>query len=199
MIKRIAGLLALTALLVACGSDDRTRVATTEEVASTTTTLDVSETNTGAAEAAVAQYQQAQADTFLREYAAKKPVERPVRASRSRSAPTTAPKRPKPVQTAPRASSGVWDRLAGCESTGNWHINTGNGYSGGLQMDRTFWITYDGPQFAPAPHLASREAQIVVAQRARDGYNGLVRGKRVWVPARGYSPWPACSRKLGLR
>src|SRR5262245_20532475 len=59
----------------------------------------------------------------------------------------------------------VWDRLAQCESTGRWHVNTGNGYFGGLQQDMTFWRRYGGLAFAPRPDLASREAQIIVARR----------------------------------
>lgn len=85
----------------------------------------------------------------------------------------------------PVVSGDVWDRLAACESGGNWSINTGNGYFGGLQMDMSFWRSYGGPEHAPRPDLASREAQIVVATRARDG-------------GRGYHPWPTCARRLGL-
>lgn len=80
---------------------------------------------------------------------------------------------------------GVWDRIAQCESGGNWSIRTGNGYYGGLQMDMQFWRTYGGG-VAARPDLASREQQIAAATRARDS-------------GRGYRPWPACSRKLGLR
>lgn len=79
----------------------------------------------------------------------------------------------------------VWDRLAKCESGGNWAINTGNGYAGGLQMDPPFWRSYGGLAYAPSPNLASREQQIAVAVRARDS-------------GRGYRPWPTCARKLGL-
>jgi hypothetical protein len=78
--------------------------------------------------------------------------------------------------------SGVWDRLAQCESGGNWSINTGNGYSGGLQFLPSTWRAYGGSGQA---HHASREAQIRVAERIRADV--------------GYGAWPACSRKLGLR
>lgn len=78
----------------------------------------------------------------------------------------------------------VWDDLAQCESGGNWSINTGNGYYGGLQFSYGTWHDYGGGEFAEYPHQATREEQIVVAERLRD--------------ARGYAPWPACRAKLGL-
>ena len=78
----------------------------------------------------------------------------------------------------------VWDRLAMCESSGNWAANTGNGYYGGLQFSLSTWLGYGGAEFAEYPHLATREEQIIVAERLR--------------AARGYQPWPACRLKLGL-
>jgi uncharacterized protein YabE (DUF348 family) len=81
------------------------------------------------------------------------------------------------------ASGGtVWDQLAQCESGGNWAINTGNGYYGGLQFNLQTWRSYGGSGY---PHENSREAQIAVAERLRDA-NG------------GYGAWPACSAELGL-
>lgn len=91
---------------------------------------------------------------------------------------------PEPVLPAEPAY-GVWDRLAQCESTGNWRAATGNGYFGGLQQDMTFWRRYGGLAFASRPDLASRAAQISVA----------IRGQAV----QGWAAWPACSRRLGLR
>jgi hypothetical protein len=82
------------------------------------------------------------------------------------------------------SSGGVWDALAQCESSGNWAINTGNGYYGGLQFSLGTWNGYGGAEFAEYPHQATREEQIVVAERLR--------------AARGYQPWPACRAKLGL-
>ncbi|WP_316689659.1 transglycosylase family protein [Pseudonocardia sp. H11422] len=79
----------------------------------------------------------------------------------------------------------LWDRLARCEATGNWAINTGNGYYGGLQFDASTWRAYGGTQYAPLPHQASREEQIAVATQVRDDRGG-------------YGAWPACARKLGL-
>ncbi len=88
--------------------------------------------------------------------------------------------------SAPAVSSGsVWDRLARCESGGNWSINTGNGYYGGLQFDKGTWDAYDGDDYAEYPHRASREEQIAVARKVRDDRGG-------------YGAWPSCSAQLGL-
>jgi uncharacterized protein YabE (DUF348 family) len=69
------------------------------------------------------------------------------------------------------ANAAMWDRIARCESGGNWHINTGNGYYGGLQFLTSTWLSNGGGQFAPRADLASREQQITVANRlyARSG------------------------------
>jgi uncharacterized protein YabE (DUF348 family) len=90
------------------------------------------------------------------------------------------------VNSAPVAEEGsVWDRLARCESGGNWAANTGNGYYGGLQFDKATWSANGGNQYAPYPHQASREQQIAVAQRVRN--------------ARGnYRAWPTCSARTGV-
>ncbi len=61
------------------------------------------------------------------------------------------------------ANAAMWDRIAQCESTGNWHINTGNGYYGGLQFATASWLANGGGAFAPRADLASREQQITVA------------------------------------
>jgi hypothetical protein len=83
------------------------------------------------------------------------------------------------------AGGGVWDRLAQCESGGNWSMNTGNGFYGGLQFMQSTWESVGGTRYAPAPHLASREQQIAAAETL------LARS--------GWGQWPACSAKLGLR
>lgn len=89
------------------------------------------------------------------------------------------------AKSAPVAEGSVWDRLARCESGGNWAANTGNGYYGGLQFDTATWRAYGGGQYAPYAHQASREEQIAVAQRLRN--------------ARGnYRAWPTCSARMGL-
>ncbi|SDG16796.1 Uncharacterized conserved protein YabE, contains G5 and tandem DUF348 domains [Pseudonocardia oroxyli] len=79
----------------------------------------------------------------------------------------------------------VWDRLAKCEAGGNWAINSGNGYYGGVQFDASTWRAYGGTQYAPLPHQATREQQIATAEKVRDDRGG-------------YGAWPACARKLGL-
>jgi uncharacterized protein YabE (DUF348 family) len=78
-----------------------------------------------------------------------------------------------------------WDRLAQCESGGNWATNTGNGYYGGLQFDLQTWQSNGGTQYASRPDLATREQQIAVATKVRDDRGG-------------YSAWPVCSKKVGL-
>jgi uncharacterized protein YabE (DUF348 family) len=92
---------------------------------------------------------------------------------------------PEPVQaSAPSASSGssysggssIWDRIAACESGGNWSINTGNGYYGGLQFSLSTWQAYGG---SGRPDQNSREAQIAVAER-------------VAAAEGGYGAWPVC-------
>lgn len=84
--------------------------------------------------------------------------------------------------SAPAVGDGsVWDRLAQCESGGNWGTNSGNGYYGGLQFTPGTWASVGG---SGLPHQASKEEQIARAQILAD--------------RRGYSPWPACSAKLGL-
>jgi hypothetical protein len=92
---------------------------------------------------------------------------------------------PSAAASPPAPTSGVWSRLAQCESTGRWNANTGNGYFGGLQQDMTFWRNYGGLAYAPRPDLASPSAQVIVAERGR--------------AHQGFGAWPACSRRLGLR
>jgi len=76
----------------------------------------------------------------------------------------------------------VWDQLAECESGGNWAINTGNGYYGGLQFNLSTWQAYGGTGL---PSENSRETQIAVATRLRDATGG-------------YGSWPGCAASLGL-
>ncbi|MFE9094809.1 transglycosylase family protein [Streptomyces sp. NPDC007264] len=81
------------------------------------------------------------------------------------------------------ADSGVWDRIARCESGGNWHINTGNGYYGGLQFAAGTWRAYGGTAYAPTADKASKQAQIAVATKVRN--------------AQGWGAWPVCSARAG--
>src|SRR5215212_2287832 len=77
--------------------------------------------------------------------------------------------RPKVVRVGTQVPTGVWDRLAGCESGGNWHINTGNGYYGGLQFSLGTWHAYGGTGL-PSDH--SRETQIAIATKLRNASGG---------------------------
>lgn len=95
--------------------------------------------------------------------------------------PTTAP--PAPARTGANPNDpATWDRLAQCESGGNWAINTGNGYYGGLQFSASTWRSVGGTGL---PHQHSRETQIEM-------------GKRLQARS-GWGQWPACTRKLGYR
>jgi hypothetical protein len=99
---------------------------------------------------------------------------------------TAAPEPPPTVATTPVVPSGVWDRLAACESGGNWAMNSGNGYYGGLQFLLSTWQINGGSAYAAYPHQASREAQIAVAERVVAASGGS------------YSAWGACAASLGL-
>ena len=92
-----------------------------------------------------------------------------------------------PMATASPASaakSSAWDRLASCESGGNWSINTGNGYYGGVQFADGTWDGNGGERYASRADLASRVEQIIIAARVLDNS--------------GWGPWPACSSRMGL-
>lgn len=80
---------------------------------------------------------------------------------------------------------GVWDRLAQCEASGDWHNARNPKYKGGLQFDATTWARHGGLQFAARADFATRDQQIAVAERT--------------LAAQGWAAWPACSRRLGLR
>ncbi|PTR28727.1 uncharacterized protein DUF3235 [Rhodococcus sp. OK519] len=86
--------------------------------------------------------------------------------------------------TASAAPDSDWDRLAQCEASGNWGINNGNGYQGGLQFSPSTWSGHGGGQFAATADKATREQQIVVAERV--------------LASQGWGAWPSCSSKLGL-
>ena len=83
------------------------------------------------------------------------------------------------------ASGSVWDSIAQCESGGDWSINTGNGYHGGLQFNPGTWAAYGGTAYAPTADQATREQQIAIAEKTQ--------------AAQGWGAWPACTAKLGLR
>lgn len=96
--------------------------------------------------------------------------------------PAPAPSRPSGSSNASGGGDGVWDRLARCESGGNWSANTGNGYFGGLQFHPQTWRSVGG---SGLPHEHSRDEQI--------------RRGKVLQERSGWGQWPACSRRLGLR
>ncbi|MFI6638412.1 transglycosylase family protein [Streptomyces sp. NPDC050504] len=82
------------------------------------------------------------------------------------------------------ASVNVWERVAACESTNDWHINTGNGYYGGLQFTQSTWEAYGGTAYAPRADLATKDQQIAVAEKV--------------LEAQGPGAWPTCSTRAGL-
>lgn len=86
--------------------------------------------------------------------------------------------------TAAGPSSGAWQALAECESGGNWAINTGNGYYGGLQFSVNSWLGAGGGNYAPYPHEATPAEQIATA--------------KVLKQSGGWGHWPSCSAQLGL-
>jgi len=86
--------------------------------------------------------------------------------------------------TAEAATESQWDNVAQCESGGNWHINTGNGYYGGLQFSQPTWVNYGGQQYASRADLATKDEQIAVANKV--------------LAHQGWGAWPVCSQRRGL-
>ena len=84
------------------------------------------------------------------------------------------------------ATTATWNRLAGCESGGNWHANTGNGYYGGLQFSQGTWLAMHGAKYAARADLATAPEQMAIGEN-------LLRASH-WS----WGAWPVCSRKLGL-
>jgi cell wall-associated NlpC family hydrolase len=83
------------------------------------------------------------------------------------------------------ASTTTWDKVADCESSGNWSINTHNGYYGGLQFSQSTWAAYGGTTYAPRADLATKSQQIAVAEKVLQG--------------QGPGAWPVCSVRAGLQ
>ncbi|MER5377474.1 transglycosylase family protein [Streptomyces sp. NPDC002553] len=79
----------------------------------------------------------------------------------------------------------TWDKVAACESSNDWDINTGNGYYGGLQFTQSTWEAFGGTRYAPRADLATRDQQIAVAERV--------------LEVQGPGAWPACSVRAGLK
>ncbi|WP_405492151.1 transglycosylase family protein [Streptomyces sp. NBC_00096] len=80
--------------------------------------------------------------------------------------------------TASAATTSEWDRVASCESGGNWAINTGNGYYGGLQFSSSTWAAYGGKSYAAQASQASKSQQIAIAEKVLKG--------------QGKGAWPSC-------
>jgi uncharacterized protein YabE (DUF348 family) len=96
--------------------------------------------------------------------------------------------KPKPTvttDTAPTPATGdtsAWDRIAECESGGNWSINSGNGYYGGLQFDHQTWVAYGGDAYAYNANLATKAQQIAIAEKVKADRGG-------------YGAWPVCGAR----
>lgn len=88
------------------------------------------------------------------------------------------------TQDASAASISTWDKVAACESTNNWHINTGNGYYGGLQFTQSTWAAYGGLKYASRADLATKQQQINIAEKV--------------LASQGPGAWPVCSVRAGL-
>ena len=89
------------------------------------------------------------------------------------------------TEVPPVAQGATWDALSSCEAGGNWAINTGNGFYGGVQFDQNTWERNGGLRYAQRADLATREEQITIAEVTR------VR--------QGWGAWPVCSGRLGVR
>ena len=135
---------------------------------------------------------QALADTQAQIAALQRATTTTVAPTTTTTAPPPPPPAPTPAAVQPVATSSgyndpsnpaAWDRIARCESGGNWSLSTGNGYYGGLQFSLSSWHAVGGTGY---PHQASRETQIAMAQR-------------LYHSGGGWTHWPACSRKLGYR
>ncbi len=112
---------------------------------------------------------------------------------RQLAATVTTPAQPKVIRVGakpgtevpPVANGAIWDALAQCEATGNWNINTGNGYYGGVQFDQNTWERQGGTKYAPRADLATREEQIAIASKTQ--------------ATQGWGAWPSCTSRLGVR
>lgn len=86
--------------------------------------------------------------------------------------------------SADAADVDTWNKVAACESSNDWNINTGNGYYGGLQFAQSTWEAFGGTRYAPRADLATKDQQIAVAEKVLDG--------------QGPGAWPVCSVRAGL-
>ncbi|WP_323185670.1 transglycosylase family protein [Kitasatospora sp. NBC_01287] len=82
------------------------------------------------------------------------------------------------------ADASTWDKVAQCEATGNWSINSGNGFYGGLQFTPSTWAAFGGTQYAAQANQATKAQQITIGEKV--------------LAAQGPGAWPICSAKAGL-
>lgn len=107
----------------------------------------------------------------------------PVAAAAPDSVPAALPGTPGAVSMEVSVARAVWDDLAACESSGDWHINSGNGFYGGLQFYQPTWEMFGGLAYARRADLATPAQQIAVAEKV--------------LRAQGWGAWPVCSKKIG--
>ncbi|MDQ0306350.1 transglycosylase family protein [Kitasatospora herbaricolor] len=88
------------------------------------------------------------------------------------------------ANSASAAPASTWDKVAQCEATGNWAINSGNGFYGGLQFTSSTWAAFGGTAYAPQAHQATKAQQIAIGEKV--------------LAAQGPGAWPVCSVKAGL-
>lgn len=88
-------------------------------------------------------------------------------------------------QVSQTIGTSIWDRIAECESSGDWSISTGNGFYGGLQFTQSTWEAFGGNEYASQANLATREQQIAVAEKVQ--------------ASQGWGAWPVCSREAGAQ
>lgn len=171
---KLYSLVLLSILLCGCGIAAASQGA---DAPITSTTIVITTPDVAAAEAAIA-------ESIGQHIAA---VEEQKQREAAAAAKATAAQTPSASPNYDPGDGSRWDRLAQCEAGGNWATNTGNGFGGGLQFmhQRSYstWLSYGGGEFAPHPWEASREQQIVIAERVLAGS--------------GWKAWPGCSRKLG--
>lgn len=133
--------------------------------------------------------QQRQLDEFLQGLNKKVEEEKAATAAAAAKQAVTSTRQTAPPSDGWASADGLgrWDQLAQCETGGNWATNTGNGFGGGLQFMHgsgySTWLSFGGGEFAQNPWDASREQQIIVAEKV--------------LAISGWGAWPGCSRKYG--
>jgi len=179
-------LLTKSGLKIAIGRVTQDSVTANESVSFSTTRKDDATMYTGETKTLKAGKPGAKVVTYFETWVDGKRESREVTSSRVTTAPVSrilaVGTKAKPTTSAPAgsaANAAMWDRIAACESGGNWAINTGNGYYGGLQFDSGTWLANGGGTYAARADLASRLQQIAVAN--------------VVYAARGLSPWGCAS------